>query len=251
MSEAVSTSATPNAAPVPVPPAGAAPAADPTSGGTSGAAAAVGAPAAGDTAAPDAAPATLLGGEPKAAEPDAKPADEGATDAPPEPVAYTDFTIPEGVSKDDPILGQFSEAASKAGISQAQAQAIIDAIGPKMAEALGAPAKQWSDLNGQWMAEVKADPVFGGPKLDATLVQAGRLFDDFAGPVGSPERTALIEAMETTGAGNNPAIFRLIAKIAAEWSPPTSVRGAPPRTPARNPAAVLYPNAPARMGTAA
>ena len=94
-----------------------------------------------------------------AAEP-AKPAEP----APITPVEYTDFTLPDGVDKDAPALATFRDEASKLGISQDAAQAIVSKVGEQIAAQGRAQAEAWQGLNQTWQAEIKADPEFGGSK---------------------------------------------------------------------------------------
>ena len=255
------------------PPAAAAPAAAPSaaSGGDpqGRAAPAAGAPPASSGAAPGAAavappaaPSTLLGDAPPApdqrsvgvsqADPNAR---ETKVDAPVEgeakadaPIGYEEFALPDGIAKDSPLLVTFSAEAAKLGIPQDQAQALVTAVGEKLAtdakasaEAqAGAQMSAWVQTNEAWQAEIKADPEIGGARFEPMKVNVARLFDDYVGPLNSPERKALNEALLHTGAGNNPAIVRAFAKIAAAHTEGGFVGGSPGRGPVDR-AALLYP----------
>jgi hypothetical protein len=234
----------------PAAPAAAAPAAAGAAAAPGGEPAVGTAPAAGsDAAAPG---ATLLGDAPS---PDAAQAAEAPVeDKPAEPVVYEDFTLPEGISKDAPMLDAFRQEAGKLGIPQDQAQALVTAVGERIAaEAKAAGAAQlnaWVSTNEAWQAEIMADKEIGGTKFAAMKTSVAKLFDDFVGPVGSkgvngqfienPARKALNEALLHTGAGNNPAIVRAIARIAAAHTEGGFVAGSPARGPVDR-AALMYP----------
>jgi hypothetical protein len=194
---------------------------------------------------PGAAPSsTLLGDAPAAAEP-AAPVEP----APIAPVTYTDFTLPDGLNKDSPLLGTFAAEAGKLGIPQDQAQALVSAVGAKMAELASAGGEAqaaaqlavWASTNEAWQAEIRADPEIGGAKFEAMKTNVARLFDDYVGPVNSPERKALNEALLRTGAGNNPALVRAFARIAAAHTEGGFVSGAPARGVA-DIATLMYPS---------
>jgi hypothetical protein len=208
----------------------------------------VASPAVPVTAAPvPVAPTTLLGDAPQAPDP-AKPATEASVESPetkaPEAVTYEDFALPEGIAKDSPLLATFSVEAAKLGIPQDQAQALVSAVGEKLAaDAKASGAAQmsaWVATNEAWQAEIRADKDIGGSKFEATKTNVAKLFDDYVGNLNSPERKALNEALLHTGAGNNPAIVRAFARIAAAHTEGGFVSGSPGRGPVDR-AALLYP----------
>ena len=141
-----------------------------------------------------------------------------------EPVAteYKDIKVPEGIAADDPALTEFAAQAAKMGISQENAEALLAQVGPKIAEQLAQPYKVWNDTQAAWQGEIKADATFGGDKLAPTTQAIARLLDNpaFCDP-------KLREALVFTGAGNNPAVFRTFAKIAAILTEGQHVSGSP------------------------
>ena len=90
------------------------------------------------------------------------------------------------------------------------------------------------DLQNKWVSEIKADPEIGGDKLQASIASAARAIDRLAVP-------GLREALDLTGAGNNPAIVKAFARIgqmiAEDRFQPGN--GAPPAA-RRSPAEVIY-----------
>jgi hypothetical protein len=230
---------------------GSAPAAAPAEAAPAAAPAEAAPAAAPAEAAPAAAPApldetvldqTLLSEPPgKAAETEQPGADkkEGEPSAPEiKPEDYK-LELPDGIAADDPLLTAFLEGAAKGGMDNDSVQAVVKTLGPKLAEQMQAPMKAWIDLNEKWVAEVKADPVIGGDKLTSTqetVWQAMSL-------VSTPEETlAARQALGLTGAGNNPAIIKLLFNMAKRLVEPGPVKGNAPTEPPKSPAALLYPN---------
>jgi hypothetical protein len=191
---------------------------------------------------------TLLDAEPeKPAEGDTPGADtkEGEPSAPEIKPEDYNVDLPEGIGKDDPLLVSFLEGAAKGGMDNESVQAVINTLGPKLVEQMQAPIKAWVDLNEKWVAEVQADPVIGGdkwPVAKETVLQAMTL-------VLTPEETrATREALDLTGAGNNPAVIRLLYSMAKRLVEPGPVKGNAPTEPPKSAAALLYPKHNAAKG---
>lgn len=169
-----------------------------------------------------------------------KPEAEGEPAAP-EPVKYEDFKYPEGVTADDPLVAAFVETVSVKGLSQETAQVVLEALAPKVSEAMQAPYREWTAQQTAWLDEINKDPVIGGNNLAPTQQRIGKLLADpnFVDP-------AFAQAMNTTGAGNHPAVVRTFAKLAARLTEGEPVRqGAPAQQP-KGLAEKLYPNLPVR-----
>lgn len=175
----------------------------------------------------DAAPAA-----PETTQTEAAPA---APEAPAEvaPVEYKDMKLPEGIAADDPLVAIGAEELSKLGIPQDKAEALLATVAPKLAEQLAAPYKAWNTMQQEWQGKIKADPDFGGDKLNGTLVGIAKVIDQFGG-------NDLRQALVATGAGNNPTIFRAFAQIAAHFTEGTPVSGAAAST--RDALAAMYPS---------
>jgi hypothetical protein len=185
-------------------------------------------------------------GEPPADPAKTEGAGEGEKAPAPEPMKPEDYTLelPEGIAADDPLLTAFLEGAAKGGMDNESVQAVVASLGPKLAEQLAAPMKAWTSLNEAWQAEVKADPVIGGDKLPATIQTVA----DAINLVSTPEEARLArEALTMTGAGNNPAIVRLMHRMATRLTEQRPVQGKSPAE-VKSPAAVLYPTHNAAKG---
>lgn len=138
----------------------------------------------------------------------AAPGTEAAEAKPPQPVipeTYT-FAAPEGAKVDDGRLAEFQAAAKDAGLTQEQFQKLASYGFEHIGKAANAPHEAWTALQQQWTNEVKADPEIGGAKLEQSLGAAKLAIDAFGG-------NALRQALDATGAGNNPAIVRAFVEM--------------------------------------
>jgi hypothetical protein len=155
-----------------------------------------------------------------------KPAEKPA-DAPADtPVEYTDFKFPEGLTPDAEALTSFKEAAASAKLSQEQAQAFVDHHIKALQKVATQPYELWRDTQKQWQAEIKADPEFGGAKLEKeTIPSIARAIKAFS-PNAEAEK-ALRQAFHFTGAGNNPEIIRMMARVGKSLAEGTHVGGTP------------------------
>ena len=133
------------------------------------------------------------------------------------PETYADFTVPEGMEINKPLLDAVQPALKEAGLSQIQAQKLMDAY------------------SGQLQAESKGDKEIGGDKFDESIGSAKRAIDKF----GTPK---LVEVLDQTGLGNHPEFIRLltrVGKLIAEDDPGGS---AGPGGSEKTAAEILYPN---------
>lgn len=167
--------------------------------------------------------------------------EEPKKDDPPkaaEPLDFTKITLPEGLTIPDDLRDKFVAVAGKHGISQEVAQELINLQAEASKTAAEASTRAFTELQQTWQTEVKNDPEIGGAKLEGTLTKISKVLDQF----GSPQ---LREALDVTGAGNNPHIIRFMSKLAeklTEGSPVTG--GSPAPTKPVSQAAALYPNLP-------
>lgn len=188
-------------------------------------------PAVAAPAQPAVAPApSILGADPAAP---ANPATPAAL-----PEKY-EFKAPEGQTLDNLQLDAYSPLFKELGLTQAQAQKLVDKqfeLAPKLAEGW---QKQIGDQIAQetatWAKASREDKEFGGTNFDANAKIANKALAAF----GSPElRSLLVES----GYANHPAFVRLFWNIGqklAESTPPAG--GTPPGT-KTTPERVLYPS---------
>ncbi|WP_060418695.1 peptidase [Serratia marcescens] len=200
-----------------------------------------GAPAAADTPAgdaPQAGSADQPAGEDMPA--DDKPADspdEGNADKesgdktdkkdkPAAPEKY-EFSAPEGQELDANALAVFEPIAKELGLSQEQAQKLVD-IYPQIQQQ---QAEAWSKQVADWGEQVKADKEIGGDKFNASVGAAQRALDQFG-------NTELREYLNASGLGNHPALVRFCAKVGKAMAEDTFV--VPGQGGQRSAADILY-----------
>ena len=127
------------------------------------------------------------------------------------PEAYEDFTLPDGMEMDTEILGEFKNLAKELNIPQAKAQQLIDfqsQLAGKQAEAYQAAVTKQSQ---DWAASIKNDPEIGGANYDKSVESAIKVIQSFGDP-------ALTELLNTSGLGNNPALFKFCHRISSAIS---------------------------------
>lgn len=146
------------------------------------------------------------------------------------PVEYVDFALPEGITRENPTLTMFREEASKLGLTQKQAQALVSKIGEQAAVNGKAQVDNWIKTNSDWEAEIKADREIGGANFEPMRVNVAKVFDDYIGPIGSPDRAKLTQELLMTGAGNLPMLTKMMARIAAAHTEGTHVSGNPAKS---------------------
>ena len=189
----------------------------------------------------------------------AKPADGEATsllnkDAEPAaketvPDKYSDFKVPEGVEIDKKMLEVAAPVFKELGLTQSQAQKLVDIQIKREQELSEAGMKAFKETRDGWRKGVVADSSLGDgtslrPEVRSTIAKAidglgdTKLANDFR------------QAMDTTGAGDNPAFVRAFYKLAQQVTEGKGVSGNGPskfgqQAPGAAPtsaAKALYPN---------
>lgn len=176
-------------------------------------------------------PATLVEqGAPATASADTPPAAEGAPAAQ-AAVEYEAFSLPEGVTVDEEVLGEFKATAKELGLSQEGAQKLVELQGKvalKQQEAM-------QNMKTQWAEASKTDKEFGGEALGENLSVAKKALEAFASP---DLRTLLNES----GLGNHPEVIRHFIRVGKAISEDGHVvSGAKAVTPS-DPAKRMFPS---------
>lgn len=201
---------------------------EPASGGGDG----DGKPASGDAkpADGDAKPAD---GDGKPAAGDGKPADG---DAKPEgsqaPEKYEGFKVPDTVELDAKMLTEFETTARTLGLSQENAQKLVDFGAALVEGGLEAQDVNRTETLETWEKEIKADEEYGGDKLGETLDRGRRVVRDH----GSD---GLKEVLESSGLGSNPHVLRFLVKLDKALGEDRTVDGKPVSD-GKDAATVLY-----------
>ena len=165
--------------------------------------------------------------EPKSDEPQDKPAAEETQGekAPPDqvekkaesgaPEGYGDLRIPEGMALDEKGMGEFQTFAKEHDLTPAQAQKLLEFGGAKLKAQLETMYAQWHERNAKWEIQAKTDAEIGGKNFEANISTAKLVFQSGeANPLvkSMKESSALAAALNTTGAGNNPAICKIVCE---------------------------------------
>lgn len=150
------------------------------------------------------------------------------------PEKYEPFNFGENPAIDPTSIEQFSTAAREAGLSQEQAQKVLDSLAPSVATKLRADLVRQA---GEWLKASEADPEFGGTAFEANKGIAVGAYQKLATP-------ELREILNNSGLCNHPEVIRLFYRIGKMTSQDSGVKGAP--TPRDNGFADMYPNSPMR-----
>jgi hypothetical protein len=143
------------------------------------------------------------GEEPEGTEPEAKgPPDE-----------YV-FAAPEGVTLDPTAVEAFSPVAKDLGLTQEQAQRVVDVY----AQLRQQEAEATVALRDQWARQVVADKELGGAKMVQQVEAANKVLKQFGTP-------GLNEVLQATGLCNHPEMVRLLARVGKEFSDDTHTTG--------------------------
>lgn len=165
--------------------------------------------------------------EPKPEAPEAKPE---------EPIKYEPFVAPEGVELDAAKVEAFTAIAAEAKLPQEVAQKFVDLYTAELKQLTEAPMRAWTTLQNEWQEQVRNDPVIGGANLDKNLANTKAGLNALLGE----DAKSFYDALNFTGAGNNPAILKGLMKAAAPHAPASPVAGSPAK-PAKTAGATLYP----------
>lgn len=182
---------------------------------------------------------SLLADAPKVEGEPAK-GDEGAkTES--TPFDAKEFAPPEGLELSEADRETLGGIAAKHGLSKEAMTDLLGEYATRVKSAQDAAAQAYLETNKKWQEEVRADPEIGGDKLDGVLKTIGAVMNDPA--ITAP---GFKEALNLTGAGNNPAIIKTFYKMAQKITEGGHVGGSPPASkPApKTGASAMYPNLP-------
>lgn len=151
------------------------------------------------------------------------------------PLKLEDIKVPDGLELDKDLASGFIEVVNKYKLAPEVQQALIELQSKSQQALSGKDSENWNATQSQWEKDARADPVFGGAKFDATMADVGKFMEAY----GDDEARA---AFDLTGAGNHPAIIRMLAKAAAVIKEAGPVPSGQPGNPPKEPAEILYPN---------
>lgn len=166
------------------------------------------------------------------------------------PEKYEAFTVPEGYELNEKVGTEISALFKELNLPQVAAQKLVDFYAAKAVEAMDAPYKLYEETRNGWRDTIVKDPAIGNgtdnlkPEVQALI---GKAIDSL------PNAKEFREAMDLTGAGDNPAFVKAFYELAkrlpsegthvAGKGPSTHGQAEPGKLP-RSAASALYPNLP-------
>ena len=151
------------------------------------------------------------------------------------PEEYEDFTLPEGVERDEAETTKFKEFAKENGLTQKQAQSISDSKVEAAKKAVDSNMKLWEDQNNEWKAAARADKEYGGLKFEENLGVAKKAMQKFG-------TTELLQVVDNYGMGNHPEFIRLLVRVGKAMSEDGMITGVGSNPAPKSAADILFPN---------
>ena len=128
--------------------------------------------------------------------------------------------LPENSLLKPEHVEKITSYAKEKGLTQEQAQTILERESNAVAEFDTAQKSQISQIKEGWVTEAKADKEIGGEAFSMNLELAKRVVDTHFTP-------AFKKALDETGLGNNPELIRGLVRIGKAMHPREFVSGAP------------------------
>src|SRR5208337_1886954 len=155
----------------------------------------------------------------------AKPPAEAAPVVPApvlEPITYA-FEFPENLKADDPKIAEYTSILGEARIAPEVGQKILNMYG-EAAQAYAThianeQQRIFAETRRNWNKERLADPEFGGSGHETASGAIARMRDQF---VPDKDAAAFNEMLRVTGAGDHPAFWRLLYRVANAFDEPSS-----------------------------
>lgn len=148
---------------------------------------------------------------------------------------YEALKLPEGMPRDQPAFKDFIATAAELGLPIEQGQKLIDAIAPKLKEAIDAPYEMWATMLGQWVKSAESDAEYGGANYKANLGICAQALDAYGNGV------EVRKALAFTGAGNHPEIIRWMYRAGLKQSEGGPANGRNANTSDKTLAERVYP----------
>lgn len=140
------------------------------------------------------------------------------------PDKYNDYTVPEGYTLDAEVKGEADKLFKGLGLSQEQAQSLVDFYTAKTTEAFKAPFEAYQAVTDGWRQESENHPDLKG-KLGPGKEVSVRI-SKFLDGIGDAQLAKdFREHMDITGAGNHQAFIRVLNYAASRLTEGTHVAG--------------------------
>ena len=118
-----------------------------------------------------------------------------------------EFTMPEGVELNKELAEFATPILKEYNITQAQAQAMTEILVKQNQQQM----ENWQNTRAEWAESTKNHPEFGGEHFEANVKAANALIDKF----GDDD---FKELLQTSGAGNHPALFSFMTRLSKSIS---------------------------------
>ena len=149
------------------------------------------------------------------------------------PETYENFTLPEGMELDKAAMEAAIPVFKELGLTQDQAQKLVGLQTAQLTAAAEAQEAAWTKQNDEWRDASKADPEFGGAKLQENLSHVSRFMDGF----GSD---AVRTMLEETGLGNRIEMLQMFASVGKAMGEDTIKTGGAPNADRNDVGKLLY-----------
>jgi len=168
------------------------------------------------------------------------------------PEAYEPWKLPDGHKLDPTISEAGSKIFKELNLPQEAAQKLVDFFNENSIKSSKASIDTWMKTRSDWREGIKSDPNLGklvgsdgnfGPD-SPLVVTVNRALDGLQNPKLVAD---FKDAMELTGAGDNPAFVKVLHALASKVTEGTTyVQGRPSAEANRRPSpgAALYPSLP-------
>ncbi len=120
--------------------------------------------------------------------------------------SYGDFTFPEGFTSNADQVKSFSEVALKHGLTQEQAQELLNVQSLGTQNTANAQQTAWDKIQDDWHAETKADADLGGKNFEKTAEAANKGLDAISTP-------KLHELLKSVGINHNIEVVRAFVRV--------------------------------------
>ena len=173
--------------------------------------------------------------DPEKPEAEAKPEGEkppAEVVKPPEPVVY-EMKLPENFEAPAENLNAYTDVLREHNVSPEVGQRLLDMhaehIRSLAENTLAQQHEVFAATRAEWRDQIKNDPTLGGASFETTRRAVARARDSI---VPEADRPAFNEFLTTTGAGDHPAFWRALYRVANLLDEPAAP--APDRRPATN-----------------
>jgi hypothetical protein len=173
----------------------------------------------------------------QAAEPaktSSEPVSQIPTETKPVDIAY-DLKVSEGSVLDAARLESIKSFAKTKGLSNEQAQLIVDREADAVKSHLDAQTQAFEARKSEWAKTALADKEIGGENLNRNIELSNRVIKRFASE-------ALINELNVTGLGNYPELVRVFSKIGKAMGEDQLVQAAAQVGQTKSIEQIFYPN---------